>query len=130
MLSKMSFTITSRLVSFSSFSILSITDWVSTKSPLDKMTIEMLEIINNVAIIAVDLFGQTADYDQLNNIKDKYKINLLADSAQSFGAEWNEKKIGNLADITSTSFFPTKPLGCYGDGGAIFLNNEEFVFLV
>tara|TARA_B100000989_G_C19504010_1_gene455613 strand:+ start:164 stop:1273 length:1110 start_codon:yes stop_codon:yes gene_type:complete len=81
--------------------------------------------LNLKAIIAVDLFGQTADYDQLNDIKDKYKINLLADSAQSFGAEWNKKKIGNLADITSTSFFPTKPLGCYGDGGAIFLNNEE-----
>ncbi|WP_343564171.1 DegT/DnrJ/EryC1/StrS family aminotransferase [Kiloniella sp. b19] len=72
------------------------------------------------AIIAVDLFGLPADYTSLQTIADQYSLRLIADAAQSFGgASGNGQKVGTLADITTTSFFPAKPLGCFGDGGAI-----------
>ena len=74
-------------------------------------------------IIAVDLFGQPADYKTINSISRQYGLKVIADGAQSFGASQGDKKVGNLAEITTTSFFPAKPLGCYGDGGAIFTNN-------
>ncbi len=76
------------------------------------------------AVIAVDLFGLPANYKKLKKISNKYKVKVIADSAQSFGASINKKKVGNLASITCTSFFPAKPLGCYGDGGAIFTENK------
>ena len=76
------------------------------------------------AIIAVDLFGLPANYTRLNKISKKYKINIIADGAQSFGGGLNNKKVGSLTKITCTSFFPAKPLGCYGDGGALFTNNK------
>lgn len=76
------------------------------------------------AVITVDLFGLPANYKKLKTISNKYNIKIIADSAQSFGASINYKKVGNLAPITCTSFFPAKPLGCYGDGGAIFTNNK------
>tara|TARA_E500000178_G_scaffold329647_1_gene360762 strand:- start:1766 stop:2890 length:1125 start_codon:yes stop_codon:yes gene_type:complete len=76
------------------------------------------------AVIAVDLFGLPANYNKLKAISKKYNIKIIADAAQSFGASVNEKKVGNLASLTCTSFFPAKPLGCYGDGGAIFTNNK------
>jgi len=74
-------------------------------------------------IMAVDLYGLPANYYSLSKLSKKYKINLLADAAQSFGAKTKEGNVGNLAEITTTSFFPSKPLGCYGDGGALFTNN-------
>ncbi len=80
---------------------------------------------NIKAIIAVDLYGLPAEYKSLNNIAKKNNLILIADAAQSFGAEYLEKKVGTLADITCISFFPAKPLGCYGDGGAILTNNED-----
>lgn len=78
-------------------------------------------------IISVDLFGQPAQYDELKAIAKKYNLFFIADSAQAFGSTYRKCKIGSgkLADITTTSFFPTKPLGCYGDGGMIFTNNTE-----
>ena len=76
-------------------------------------------------IISVDLFGQPANYEQLNKISQKYNISVIADSAQSFGAKQKNKRVGNLTKLSTTSFFPAKPLGCYGDGGAIFSNNEK-----
>ncbi len=78
------------------------------------------------AIIPVSLFGQCANFNKINNIAKKYKIPVIEDGAQSFGAEYNNIKSGNLSDIGVTSFFPTKPLGCYGDGGAIFTNNKGY----
>ncbi len=75
------------------------------------------------AIIAVDLYGLPANYDELNTIARENNLSLISDAAQSFGAEYNSKKVGVLADITCISFFPAKPLGCYGDGGAILTNN-------
>jgi len=75
-------------------------------------------------IMAVDLYGLPANYRVLKTLSKKYKINLLADAAQSFGAKTQDGNVGNLAEITTTSFFPSKPLGCYGDGGALFTNNS------
>ncbi len=75
-------------------------------------------------IITVDLFGLPAEYDQINQIAKENKLFVLEDAAQSFGGAYKGKIAGNLADIAATSFFPAKPLGCYGDGGAIFTNNE------
>ena len=89
---------------------------------------EVEKKINNKtkAIIAVSLFGQCPDWDELLKISKSTNIPIIEDAAQSFGAEYKSKKSCNFADISTTSFFPSKPLGCYGDGGAIFTNNEEF----
>jgi UDP-2-acetamido-2-deoxy-ribo-hexuluronate aminotransferase len=78
------------------------------------------------AIIPVSLFGQCADYDAINAIAAKHGIPVIEDAAQSFGATYKGQKSCNLTTIACTSFFPTKPLGCYGDGGAIFTNDDEF----
>jgi UDP-2-acetamido-2-deoxy-ribo-hexuluronate aminotransferase len=75
-------------------------------------------------IITVDLFGLPAEYDQINEIAKQHNLFVLEDAAQSFGGSYKGKVVGNLADIAATSFFPAKPLGCYGDGGAIFTDNE------
>ncbi len=77
------------------------------------------------AVIAVDLFGLPADYPRLSRIAAEHELLLLADAAQSFGAVSEDKRVGLLAEITATSFFPAKPLGCYGDGGALFTDNAE-----
>ena len=79
------------------------------------------------AVIAVDLFGLAADYDSLNAFCDANELLLIADAAQSFGAALRGRKVGTLAPITTTSFFPAKPLGCYGDGGAILTDDEDLV---
>jgi len=76
------------------------------------------------AIIAVDLFGMPADYDAINNIADENSIAVIEDGAQSFGASANGVRAGQLAKLAVTSFFPAKPLGAYGDGGAIFTNDD------
>jgi UDP-2-acetamido-2-deoxy-ribo-hexuluronate aminotransferase len=76
-------------------------------------------------IIPVDLFGQPADYPAIQAIADKYKLFVLEDAAQSFGASQQGKKAGALARIGATSFFPAKPLGCYGDGGMIFTDSKD-----
>lgn len=82
------------------------------------------------AVVAVDLFGQPADYELLRQVTDKYNLLLLEDSAQGFGGRIGEKRAGSFGDISTTSFFPAKPLGCYGDGGAIFTDNGEWAALL
>ena len=77
------------------------------------------------AIIPVDLFGLPADYDSIVGIAERHDIHVLADSAQSFGGEYLERKVGTLGHATATSFFPAKPLGCYGDGGEIFTDDDN-----
>lgn len=77
------------------------------------------------AVIAVDLFGQPADYGKLQKISDKYGLLLLEDGAQGFGGKIGEKRACSFGDAATTSFFPAKPLGCYGDGGAVFVNDDE-----
>src|SRR5690606_4821384 len=77
------------------------------------------------AIIPVSLYGQCAEFDAINRIADKHGIPVIEDAAQSFGATYKGRKSCNLSSIACTSFFPSKPLGCYGDGGAIFTNDGE-----
>lgn len=77
------------------------------------------------AIVPVSIYGQCAAYDKINAIAKKYNIPVIEDAAQSFGATYKNRKSGSLTDIACTSFFPTKPLGCYGDGGALFTNDDE-----
>ena len=77
------------------------------------------------AIVPVDLFGLPADYDAINSIAEKYDLFVLEDAAQGFAGNYKGKKAGGLADVGATSFFPAKPLGCYGDGGAVFTDDEE-----
>src|SRR5690606_29586016 len=83
--------------------------------------------LNPHTVIAVDLFGQTADYPAIRAICDRHGLRLIADAAQGFGATLHGKKAGAWADVVSTSFFPAKPLGCYGDGGAIQTNDADLV---
>jgi len=76
------------------------------------------------AIIPVSLYGQVADMDEINAIADRYGIAVIEDAAQSFGAEYQGRKSGHLSTFGCISFFPSKPLGCYGDGGAIFCDDD------
>ncbi len=77
------------------------------------------------AVVAVDFLGNPCDYDEIKAVCDKYGLLLIEDAAQSFGASYNSKKCCTFGDVATTSFFPAKPLGCYGDGGAIFTNDDE-----
>ena len=81
--------------------------------------------LNLKAVIAVDIFGNPADYDAIIEIAHKNGMKVLSDAAQSYGSSYKGKKAGNIADMTATSFYPTKPLACYGDGGACFTNSSE-----
>ena len=86
--------------------------------------------LNPKAIIPVDLFGQPAEHSKIREIANKYNLYIIEDGAQGFGGEINGKKACAFGDINTTSFFPAKPLGCYGDGGAIFTDNEELYNLI
>ena len=77
------------------------------------------------AIVAVSLFGQCPDMDAINDVAGRYGIPVIEDAAQSFGATYKARRSCNLSSVATTSFFPAKPLGCYGDGGAIFTSDEE-----
>ncbi len=81
-------------------------------------------------VIAVDLFGQPADYPAIKAICDRYGMKLISDSAQGFGCTIDGKHPLEWADITTTSFFPAKPLGCYGDGGAVLTNDDQLAQLI
>ena len=82
------------------------------------------------AVVAVDLFGLPADYPAIKEICEQYDLLLLEDGAQGFGGSINGKLACSFGDISTTSFFPAKPLGCYGDGGAIFTDNDEWADLI
>jgi len=81
--------------------------------------------LKSVGIISVDLFGQPADYDAISDIARQNNLWVLCDAAQSFGATYKGKKVGSFGMAATTSFFPSKPFGCYGDGGCIFTNDDE-----
>ena len=81
------------------------------------------------AVVAVDLFGLPADFKVVRPVADKYGIMILEDGAQGFGGEVDGKKACSFGDIAATSFFPAKPLGCYGDGGAVFTDDDEIATL-
>ena len=86
--------------------------------------------LNPKGIIAVDLFGLPADFAEIRRIADKYGLFLIEDAAQGFGGSINGKKACSFGDVAGTSFFPAKPLGCYGDGGAIFTNDDELAKII
>jgi UDP-2-acetamido-2-deoxy-ribo-hexuluronate aminotransferase len=93
---------------------------------IDANLIEAAITKKTKAIMPVSLYGQPADMDAIQAIADKYNLKVIIDGAQSFGSTYNNKTDSNLGDISTTSFFPSKPLGCYGDGGAVFTNNEQY----
>lgn len=92
---------------------------------IDASKIEDLITTRTKAIIPVSLYGQCADMHEINDIASRYNLTVIEDACQSFGATYKGKKSCNLSSIACTSFFPSKPLGCYGDGGAIFTSDDE-----
>ena len=92
---------------------------------IDPSKIEAAITDKTKAIIPVSLYGQCADFDEINAIAEKHNLAVIEDGAQSFGATYKGKRSCGLSTIGCTSFFPTKPLGCYGDGGAIFTDDEN-----
>ena len=92
---------------------------------LDLKQVEKAITKKTKAIVPVSLYGQIADMDELNALAAKHGLHVLEDAAQSFGAEYKGKKSCNVSTVGGTSFFPAKPLGCYGDGGAVFTNDEK-----
>jgi UDP-2-acetamido-2-deoxy-ribo-hexuluronate aminotransferase len=92
---------------------------------MDPASIEAVITPRTKAIVPVSLYGQCADFDSINAIAAKHGIPVIEDAAQSFGATYKGRKSCNLSTIACASFFPSKPLGCYGDGGAIFTNDDE-----
>src|SRR6056300_190173 len=93
---------------------------------IDANLIESAITRKTKAIMPVSLFGQPANIDAIQSIADKYNLKIIIDGAQSFGSTYKNKTDSNLGDISTTSFFPSKPLGCYGDGGAVFTNNDKY----
>lgn len=91
---------------------------------LDPALLEQAITERTKAIIPVSLYGQCADYDAINEIAERHGLTVIEDAAQSFGASYKGSKSCNLTRIATTSFFPSKPLGCYGDGGAIFTRDD------
>jgi UDP-2-acetamido-2-deoxy-ribo-hexuluronate aminotransferase len=94
---------------------------------MDEALLEAAITDKTKAIMPVSIYGQCPDMDAINTIAKKYNLPVIEDAAQSFGATYKGKKSCNLSTIGSTSFFPSKPLGCYGDGGALFTNDDELV---
>ncbi len=92
---------------------------------IDASKIEEKITPSTKAIIPVSLYGQPSDMDEINDVAEKYGLTVIEDAAQSFGATYKGKRSCNLSKIGCTSFFPAKPLGCYGDGGAVFTSDED-----
>jgi len=92
---------------------------------MDETLLEAAITDKTKAIMPVSIYGQCPDMDAINQVAKKYNLPVIEDAAQSFGATYKGKKSCNLSTIGSTSFFPSKPLGCYGDGGALFTNDDE-----
>ncbi|QYK14253.1 DegT/DnrJ/EryC1/StrS family aminotransferase [Shewanella rhizosphaerae] len=99
---------------------------------LEKRIQKVIEdgVLTPKAIIAVDLFGLPANYPEIEKVAKKYSLKLVEDAAQGFGGSIKGKRAGSFGDMATTSFFPAKPLGCYGDGGAVFTNNDEYAELI
>lgn len=97
---------------------------------LDPARLEAAITPRTRAIIPVSLYGQCADMDTINAIAEKHGLTVIEDAAQSLGGSYKGRKSGNLSTISCTSFFPSKPLGCYGDGGAIFTNDDALATIL
>jgi UDP-2-acetamido-2-deoxy-ribo-hexuluronate aminotransferase len=96
---------------------------------IDPALIERAITPRTKAIMPVSIYGQCAEFDAINAIAKKHNLPVIEDGAQSFGATYKGRKSCGLSEIGSTSFFPSKPLGCYGDGGALFTNDDELAKL-
>jgi UDP-2-acetamido-2-deoxy-ribo-hexuluronate aminotransferase len=92
---------------------------------MDEQLLESVITDKTKAIMPVSIYGQVSNMDAINSIAEKHSLPVLEDAAQSFGATYKDRKSCNLSSIGSTSFFPSKPLGCYGDAGALFTNDDE-----
>ena len=92
---------------------------------IDTQLIEAAITDRTKAILPVSLYGQCSDFDKINDIASRYNIPVIEDAAQSFGATYKNRHSCSLSTIACTSFFPSKPLGCYGDGGALFTSDDE-----
>ena len=101
----------------------------TSSNSLPKWPLEKLRGLKPKGIITVDLFGLPADYDLINPIAADHDLFVLEDAAQGFGGAVNGRQAGALAEVGCTSFFPAKPLGCYGDGGALFTNDDNLAAL-
>ncbi|UHD44468.1 DegT/DnrJ/EryC1/StrS aminotransferase family protein [Aureimonas altamirensis] len=99
---------------------------------LDRAIAEIRDVgvLKPRAVIAVDLFGQIADYPSIRAIADTYELKLVSDAAQGFGSTLGGQMAGAFADVVATSFYPAKPLGCYGDGGAVQTNDAELMAIM
>ena len=99
---------------------------------LDRAVAEVIaaQTLRPKAVIPVDLFGLPADFKAIRSVADKYGLRVLEDGAQGFGGSLDGKRACSFGDIATTSFFPAKPLGCYGDGGAIFTDNDEWASII
>jgi len=97
---------------------------------IDPLLLEASITEQTKAIIPVSLYGQCAEFDAINAIAGRHGIPVIEDAAQSFGATYKNKKSCNLSTIACASFFPSKPLGCYGDGGAIFTNDDDLAVII
>lgn len=97
---------------------------------LDPALLEAAITGRTKAVIPVSLYGQCADFDAINAIANRHGIPVIEDAAQSFGASTGGRKSGNLSTVACTSFFPSKPLGCYGDGGALFTSDDELAAII
>ncbi len=109
--------------------ILALNNCDVSNNSLPNRSLKKLRGLNPKGIITVDLFGLPADYDRINAIADQHGLFVLEDAAQGFGGEVNGRCAGTLAEVGCTSFFPAKPLGCYGDGGALFTNDDDLASL-
>lgn len=92
---------------------------------LDPAKLEAAITSRTKAIVPVSLYGQCADFDAVNAIAARHNLPVIEDAAQSFGASYKGRKSGSLTTVSCTSFFPSKPLGCYGDGGAVFTDDDN-----
>ncbi len=101
----------------------------TTNSALPKWSVKKLRGLTPKGVITVDLFGLPADHGRINTIAVEHDLFVLEDAAQGFGGEVNGRCAGTLAEVGCTSFFPAKPLGCYGDGGALFTNDDDLAKL-
>ena len=101
-------------------------------SDLERAVLEVLADgrLKPRVVVAVDLFGLPADYQAVRAVADRYGLLVLEDGAQGFGGTFDGKRACSFGDIATTSFFPAKPLGCYGDGGAVFTDNDEWAALI
>jgi len=100
-------------------------DFESAEAAIDRVRKE--GVFRPAALLTVDLFGMPVNYDRARALADQHGLYFISDAAQGFGATYKGRRVGaSMADITTTSFFPAKPLGCYGDGGAVFTDNETW----